>query len=91
MISWTTKTLFTGLFPIPSYKVKQALTKHDDIHCFYEGQEMIIKELDLNTPVKESLMFDDKSGINNGKQYSLKYYKWNPKSYESRTREMLNC
>lgn len=93
MISWTTKTLFQGLFPIPSYKVKQAMRKHEDIHCFLEGTNkvMILKEMDLrNTlPLKESLMFDDKSNINGGKPYNLLYYKWNPKTDDQRTKELL--
>jgi hypothetical protein len=90
MISWTTKTLFQGLFPIPSYKVKQALKAHEDVHCFYQGKEMIVKELDLEPKkVKESEIFDDKSRMNGGKQYQLFYYMWSPKSNETLTREFL--
>lgn len=90
MIIWKSNTLFQGLFPIPSYKVKQALRKHDSIHCYYGGKEMIIKELDLKLKlVKESELFDDKSGINGKKQYSLYYYVWSPKTDDQRTKELL--
>jgi len=90
MISWTTKTLFQGLFPIPSYKVKQALKSHEPVHCFFEGKEMILLEMDLiPKKVKESEMYEDKSGMNDRKPYQLYYYVWSPKSKSQLDKEML--
>lgn len=86
MISWTTKTLFEGYLPCPNYIVKRCLRVHEDLHCFYGDQEMIIKELDLIPKIqKESELYDDKHNMNGGKQYKLLYYVWNPL-----TKEQLN-
>jgi len=90
MISWTTKTLFGRLFPCPSYKALQAIKNHEDLYCFYEGKQMIIKEMDIEqSKVKESILYDDISNINGGKQYTLWYFVWRPKTKDQLTREMF--
>lgn len=90
IISWTSKTLFEGLFPLPSWKAKQGIKKHKDIYCFYEDKIMIIKEMDIEKKkVKESLMYEDKNNLNKGKQYNLWYYLWTPKTQEEITKQIL--
>jgi hypothetical protein len=88
MITWKSKTLFNGLFPCPDYWVKQAIRNHEDLYCYYNGKESIVKEEDLKHPLKQSELYDDKFRMNGGKQYKLFYYKWNPKSRNTIDREM---
>ena len=91
MICWTAKTLFEGLFPCPDYKITEAIKKHEDLHCFYNGKEMIIRELDLKKKVvKESEIYEDKFKMNKGKPYHLIYFNWNPLTKEEITKMMLN-
>ena len=90
MIVWTTKSLFEGYFPCPSYIAERAIKKHQDLYCIYGKKEMIIKELSISgAKVKESLLFDDKSNMNKGKPYTLWYFLWKPKTKNQLDREML--